>query len=162
MKNFIVLLMGLATGVAAAAALPSEISVQVRMDQSEYVIGERIRAVIAVENGSADVIDARTPASPDKLILELYRASDRYQFEKGSEDRPYVAGFALLSGEGQKLEVYYGDHFPVDDTIRYLARAVLVHDQTRYESALKSFTVVPGLRRGGALQIFEGQDNLKR
>ncbi|MGN0852437.1 MAG: hypothetical protein ACI4Q3_03570 [Kiritimatiellia bacterium] len=151
----------LAAGMGIAAPLPTELTVQLKLDQQEFVIGERVRAVVSVENASSDVIDARKDTSPDRMSIELYRASDRHQFAKRSSG-PFVAPFALLSGEGQKLETFLADHFPFDETTRYLARAVLVHDGTRYESALKSFTVVPGLRIGGALQMFAGHDGLKR
>lgn len=147
--------------VRCLAAPPlTEITVQLKFDEQEFVVGERIRAIVDVANASADVIDARKPDSPDRLVLELWRAHDRHRYESG--DRAFVAPFALLSGEGQKLETFFADHFPLDETTRYLARAVLVHAGMRYESSLKSFTVVPGLRLGGALQMFEGHDGLKR
>lgn len=160
--NRICFLMALfAAGIVFAAPLPTELTVQLKLDQQEFVIGERMRAVVSVENASADVIDARKETSPDRLVIELYRASDRHQFEKRSR-KPFVAPFALLSGEGQKLETFLADYFPFEETTRYLARAVLIHAGTRYESSLKSFTVVPGLRIGGALQMFSGHDGLKR
>ena len=112
-------------------------------------------------NASPDPIDARGPTAPDRLILELYRASDRYQFEKTS-DKPYVEPFALLSGEGQILDVYLAEHFPIVESTRYFVRAVLVHKRIRYESSLKSFSVVPGLRCGSAVQMFANKEGLRR
>lgn len=147
--------------VAGAANPPSEITVRLKMDHEVYVIGERLRAVVDVANTSPDVIDCRTNSSPDKLVLEAYRASDKHQFDKAS-DTPYVAGFALLSGEGQKLEAFLGDHFPLDRPTRYFARAVLVHAGQRYESPLRTFDVVPGMKCGGAMQMFTETDQLKR
>lgn len=146
---------------AAFAAAPSEITVQLKMAHDQYVEGERVRAVVDVANASADVIDCRKEDSKDRLVVELYRSSDKYQFEKGS-DTPFTAGFALLSGEGQKLETFLGDHFSFRQATHYQARAVLVHDGVRYESAFRSFAIVPGMKCGGALQLFEGRDNLKR
>ena len=46
--------------------------------------------------------------------------------------------------------------------MRYLARAVLVHDGARFESSLVSFDVVPGMRVGGAMQMFSNRPGLKR
>lgn len=143
------------------AAAPSEITVQLKMVHDQYVEGERIRAIVDVANASADVIDCRTEASKDRLVIELYRASDKYQFEKAS-DMPFTAGFALLSGEGQKLETFLGDHFSFQQSTHYQARAVLVHAGMRYESALKTFDVVPGMNCGSALQLFERREDLKR
>ena len=143
------------------AAAPTELTVRLELSSDQYVEGERIRAVVDVANASADVIDCRTEKSKDVLAIELFRASDKYQFEKAS-DAPFTAGFALLSGEGQRLETFIGDHFPFHKATAYQARAVLIHDGMRFESPLKTFSVVPGMKCGGALQLFEGKDDLKR
>ena len=154
-------LAALLAALPARAAAPSEITVRLRMENSQYVEGERVRAVVDVANASVDVIDCRKADSKDRLVLELYRSSDKYQFEKGS-DIPFTAGFALLSGEGQKLETFLGDHFPFHTSTHYQARAVLVHGGMRFESPLQTFSVVPGMKCGGALQLFDGRDGLKR
>ena len=49
-----------------------------------------------------------------------------------------------------------------EKTTRYFARAVLIHGGMRFESPLRTFDVVPGMKCGGALQMFEGHDGLKR
>ena len=160
MKRALLLLAALAC-VAARAATPSEITVTLKLDHDVFVEGERIRGVVDVANSSADVIDCSTNTSPDRLIVELYRASDRYQYEKGGKIS-FTAGFKLLSGEGQKLETFLADHFPFNQATRYFARAVLVHAGTRYESRLCTFDVVPGMKCGNALQMFTERDDLKR
>lgn len=144
-----------------AAALPTEITVQLVMTHDVCVEGERMRAVVDVANASADVIDCRKPDSKDRLFVELFRAHDQYRYERIVQ-KPFVAGFALLSGEGQKLETFLADHFRFDENTRYLARAVLVHGGMRFESALKSFDVVPGLPCGNALQMFSNRTGLQR
>ena len=155
-------------GIAALGFLPSaaaekltELTVRLDLQPGDYIEGERIKAVVDVANASPDPIDARGPDAPDRLILELYRASDRHQFAKTS-DKPYVEPFALLSGEGQILDVYLAEHFPIVESTRYFVRAVLIHKDIRYESALKSFNVVPGLRCGGAVQMFANKEGLRR
>ena len=146
---------------AAAAALPTEITVQLVMTHDVYVEGERIRAVVDVANASADVIDCRKPDAADRLFVELFRAHDQHRYDRIT-DKPFVAPFALLSGEGQKLETFLANHFRFDENTRYLARAVLVHGGTRFESSLKSFDLVPGLHCTNALQMFSNRDGLRR
>ena len=143
------------------AAAPSEITVRLSMTYNTYVEGERIRAVVDVSNSSADVIDCRKADSPDRLLLELFRATDRHEYIKLG-NRPFVAPFALLPREGQKLETFAGDHFRFDENIRYFMRAVLVHEGMRFESSLQSFDVIPGLNCGRAMQMFSRREGLKR
>ena len=146
---------------APAAALPTEITVQLVMTYDVYVAGERIRAIVDVANASADVIDCRKPDAADRLFVEVFRAHDQHRYERINA-KPFVAPFALLSGEGQKLETFLADHFRFDENTRYLARAVLVHGGMRLESSLKSFDMVPGLPCGNALQMFSNRDGLQR
>lgn len=147
--------------MASAAALPTEITVQLIMTHDEYVEGERIRAVVDVANASADVVDCRKPDASDRLFVELFRAHDQHRYDRIT-DKPFVAPFALLSGEGQKLETFLANHFRFDENTRYLARAVLVHGGMRFESSFKSFDVVPGLHCANALQMFSKRDGLRR
>ena len=146
---------------ASAAALPTEITVQLVMTHDVYVEGERIRAVVDVANASADAIDCRKQDAADRLFVEVFRAHDQHRYERINA-KPFVAPFALLSGEGQKLETFLADHFRFDENTRYLARAVLVHGGMRFESSLKSFDMVPGLPCGNALQMFSNRDGLQR
>ena len=160
-RIFALLASVVAATAAVAAAKPSELTVKLELIVGDYIEGERILAIVDVANASPDPIDARGPDAPDQLILELMRASDHHQYEKVSKT-PFVEPFALLSGEGQRMETHFADHFAMKDATRYFARAVLVHNRMRYESSLKSFNVVPGLRCGGALQMFSNKEGLRR
>ena len=72
-KGFMILFAALS--VAAFAAPPqSEISVKLVPERREYVVGERIRAVVDVANSSADSIDVGKPGSADILRIEVFRA----------------------------------------------------------------------------------------
>ena len=148
---------------AAAFAVPpqSEISVKLVPERREYVVGERLRAVVDIANSSADSIDVGKPGSADILRIEVFRAKDMASRARIG-NKPLVAPFLLHSSEGQKLETFLGDHFALHDPVRYLARAVLVHGGARYESSLVSFDVVPGMAVGKAMQMFSGRPGLKR
>ena len=159
-KGFMILFAALS--VAAFAAPPqSEISVKLVPERREYVVGERIRAVVDVANSSADSIDVGKPGSADILRIEVFRARDMASRDRVG-NKPFVAPFMLHSSEGQKLETFIGDHVPLHDPVRYLARAVLIHAGSRYESSLVSFDVVPGMTVGRAMQMFKNSPGLKR
>ena len=130
-------------------------------DRREYIVGERIRAVVDVANSSADSIDVGKPGSADILRIEVFRARDMASRERVGS-KPFVAPFMLHSSEGQKLETFIGDHFALHDPVRYLARAVLIHAGSRYESSLVSFDVVPGMTVARAMQMFKNNPGLKR
>ncbi len=161
MKKVLLLLMCLISSVLWGVALPSEITLKVKLETDRFIEGEKVRAVVDIANASADTISVGYKDSKDRLILELYRAQGMEQFEKKS-NKPFVAPFILYSGEGQKLETFISDYFSVSRQTRYLVRAVLIHDRMRYESSFRSFDIVPGIRCGSALQMFSSDDDLNR
>lgn len=146
---------------AAFADTPAEISVVLKMDETTYVSGERIRGIIDVRNLSPDKVSVGYSNSRDSLFVEVFRAGDHHQFEPEG-GRAHTARFVVESNQGQKLETFLGDNFDLVVAGRYLARAVLVHGRHRFEGAYCAFDVVPGMKITGALQMFANRDGLSR
>lgn len=140
----------------------SEISVDLKMDERDYVAGERVRAVVDVKNMSPDAISVGYPKSRDKLVVEVFRSNDHIQLERVGRLRPFVSEFMVKSNEGQLLETFLGDHYDLEEPRSYLARAVLVHDGYRFEGPYRAFSVVPGNHITSAKQMFAGIDGKSR
>lgn len=145
----------------ALVAATSEISVDISLDGSDFVSGERIRGVIDVANSSPEKVSVGYSNSRDALFVEVFRAGDMSQMSRTSR-RQFVSRFRVDSGEGQKLEVFLGDHYDLRETRRYLVKPVLVHGGYRFEGALRAFDVVDGVKVGGAMQMFAGRPGLQR
>ncbi len=148
----------LASGLFAAT---SEIKVDLKLDGSDFVTGERIRGVVDVANSSPDRVSVGYANSKDLFFVEVYRASDRHPLARLGR-RPFVARFRVDSSEGQKLETFLGDHYALREPSRYLAKPVLVHAGVRYEGAIRAFDVVEGIRVTGAMQMFANRKGLQR
>ena len=145
----------------SAGAATSEIKVDLKLDGSDFVTGERIRGVVDIANSSPDRVSVGYANSRDLFFVEVYRASDRHQLARLG-DRPFVARFRVDSSEGQKLETFLGDHYALREPSRYLAKPVLVHEGVRYEGAIRAFDVVEGIRVAGAMQMFANRKGLQR
>ena len=146
---------------AAVVAATSEIRVDLKLDGSDFVSGERIRGVVDVANSSPEKVSVGYVNSEDMLFVEVFRANDMSQLERVAR-RPFVARFRIESGEGQKLETFLGDHYDLRETRRYLAKPVLVHDGYRYEGAPRVFDVVDGVKVTSATQVFANRRGLQR
>ena len=157
----IVCLLSLFAARIFAAVKSSEISVDLKLDHHEYVIGERMRAIVDVKNISIGKISVGYSNSEDRFLLEVYSSKDMSQLSRVSTS-PFVANFMLKPNEGQKLEVFIGDHFVLKDARRYLVRPVLVHKGIRYEGQYRAFDVVPGMEISSARQIFQNKAGLQR
>jgi len=160
-----------------AKSAQSEIKVDLRLDASDFVVGERIRGVVDIVNSSPDRIAVGVSRvfagegekrrvkdvveGKDRLFVEVSRSSDRASLARlGS--RPFVSSFFIDSGEGQKLETFLGDHYALREPSRYMAKPVLVHDGVRYEGQPRVFDVVEGVKVGGAMQMFANSRGLRR
>lgn len=162
MNNLKNMLLAMCAAVAAIShAATSEITVSLKLDAIDYVIGERVRGVVDVRNISPDNLSVGYPDSKDYLFLEVYKAADMEELEKTST-RNFTAKFRLGPNEGQKLEVHLADHFGLNLPRRYLVRPVLVHRSTRYEGQYVAFDMVPGMKITSALQTFANVDGLSR
>lgn len=148
----------LSSGILAAT---SEIKVDLKLDGSDFVTGERIRGIVDIANSSPDRVSVGYSNSKDLFFIEVYRASDRHPLARLGK-RPFVARFRVDSSEGQKLETFLGDHYALREPSRYLAKPVLVHEGVRYEGAIRAFDVVEGIRVTGAMQMFANRKGLQR
>lgn len=146
---------------ASAATDMSEVTVELKLDASDYVMGERIRGVVNVVNLSPQVLQVGTAAANADFRIEVARSRDGDALEPFAV-RPFVADFNLEPNEGQKLETYLADHYRLNEPGRYTARPVLVFDGIRYEGQIRAFDVVPGMRICGALQMFVNHPDLRR
>ena len=120
-----------------------EISVVLKLDESAFVTGERVRGVIDVKNMSPDTITVDGTKYDDRLFVEVFRASGMVELSR-ARDFPFVSPFRVGRNQGQLLETIVSDHYVLEDG-RYLVRPVLVHNKIRYEGEYKVFDVVPGI-----------------
>ena len=172
------LLLAVAALPAALSAAISEITVDLRLDASDYVSGERVRAVVDISNSSPSPVGIGGKVRVwgvdgtnrvvrgvydvnDRFFIEVYRSGDMHQLQKISKGA-FIADFAVETGKGQKLETFIGDHFALGEPNRYMAKPVLVHAGVRYEGQPRVFDIVEGVRAAGAMQMFASRKSLQR
>ena len=175
--TFPLLLAVAALAVARSAAI-SEITVDLRLDASDYVSGERVRAVVDISNSSPSPVGIGGKVRVwgvdgtnrvvrgvydvnDRFFIEVYRSGDMHQLQKISKGA-FIADFAVETGKRQKLETFIGDHFALGEPNRYMAKPVLVHAGVRYEGQPRVFDIVEGVRAASAMQMFASRKSLQR
>lgn len=145
---------------ALAMADTSEITINLKLDNVDFLVGERVRGVVDVMNVSPEQVLV-AGKDFDRVFVEVFRSGDRTQLEQ-STSVPFVADFRLEPNEGMKLETFLADHYGLRHTGGYFARPVLVHNGIRYEGQPRSFSVVPGMQMQTATQIFSNHPGLRR
>lgn len=153
--------------IAAVLAMPlcaalTEISIDLKMDNNDYVTGERIRGVVKLVNKSPVGLSVGFPDSQDLVFVEVCAASDMALLDRLPAKKPFTGSFRLPINSMQKLEVLLGDHYNLKELRQYLARPVLVHDGMRYEGRYRAFNIVPGTELSKSLQVFSNRNGLQR
>lgn len=163
-RNVVVAVLAGLLAVASQAQKPtlSEICVDLKMDERDYVSGERVRAVVDVKNLSPRTVSVGYPDSRDTVLVEIFRSNDHVQVDRVGKPRPFVSAFSVKSNEGQLLETFLGDHYDLEEPRSYRARAVLVHGGYRYEGPYRAFSIVPGNYITSAKQMFAGREGVSR
>ena len=83
MRKTLCFLMLIAAGfISSASTAPSEIKVDLKLCSSDYVSGERIRAIVDIANSSPDKISVGYSNSEDFFFIEVFRASDMKQLQR--------------------------------------------------------------------------------
>ena len=159
-RNTGILLISAVMSVAASAAT-SEIKVDLRLDASDFVVGERVRGVVDIANSSPDKVSVGYSNSKDIFFIEVSKSSDGYNLDR-IDKKPFTARFMVTSGQGQKLETFLADHYALIQPNRYLAKPVLVHDGMRYEGQPRAFDIVEGVKVASAMQMFANRRGLNR
>lgn len=159
-----------ALGAAIFAALAaradlSEVKVSMRLDAPDFLVGERVRAVVEVVNVSGGRIAVGDDDANAEFFVEVRRSIEGEILEP-THERPFVAAFSLEPNEAQKLETFLADHFWLNGEGRYYAQPVLLVGGVRYAGATVAFDVVPGMPCGSerytAMQMFAGHGGLRR
>lgn len=145
----------------ARPAVPSLLRVELQLDESSYVVGERVRAMVEVKNLSASQVVAGREDLPDRLLIELFHRGDSTQIDPLGDGSP-VGPFKLAANQGVRLETFLAEHFPLSRPGSYFARAVLVHDGVRYEGEYEAFDIVDGMHVAVAQQLFSNRPGLTR
>ena len=146
-------------GIAGARA--QEIDVKLTLAYNKFVVGEPVLVQAEIMNMTRDLIDAGSPGSKSALVFEVTRGGQHDEMQPFREE-PFVQAFQLPPGKSFQHRLELDKWFKLEQEGMYIARVVLVHKGMRYESAKKSFDVVPGLTVGGGMQMFVKKENLKR
>ena len=161
MKKILIAAAIAACAIPLSAASLAEITVNLKLDEISYVSGERIRGVVEVVNSSPDALSVGGPDSPDRLIIEVFRASDYSQLQR-VKSHPFTAAFEIPFNGSRKLETFLADNYALDESRRYLARPVFIHRGYRFEGLYRAFDIVPGMKVASALQMFSNRPGLNR
>ncbi|MEI7900986.1 MAG: hypothetical protein WCK89_12105 [bacterium] len=145
------------TGAAAA----QQVEMTLTLAYNVFVVGEPVLVQLEALNTTRDLLDIGGKDSRDTLIVEITKGG-QYNELAPFNDQPVIGMFQLKPGQVFQQKVELDKWFPVVEEGQYIVRFVIVHDGIRYESAKKSFDVVPGMPVKDGVQMFIKRQSQKR
>jgi len=159
MKKYLIAGAGL-IAVVCQAAVEQRVDVAVTLAASTFITGEPVLIQAKVINLTRAPL-AFKPDSQDQFFIEVTRAGQLGELAPVA-DKPFIKPFTLAPGATFEHALEADKWFALYDSGKYIIRAVVLLGDTRYESAQRSFDVVPGLPLKEALQMFTNKKNLQR
>ena len=145
----------------AAGAWAQQLEVKMTLAYNVFVVGEPVLVQFELLNATREMIDVGGPDSKDVLLVEITQGG-QYNDVKPFRSAPLAPPFQLKPGQSFQHKAELDKWFALIQEGKYIVRLVLAHDGMRYESAKKSFDVVPGIPISGGIQMFVRRQNLKR
>ncbi|MDR2850269.1 MAG: hypothetical protein LBW77_07005 [Verrucomicrobiota bacterium] len=152
---------GCAALLMSAGAYAQQVDVKLTLAYTVFVVGEPVVMQFDLLNTTREQIDIGGTNASARLLIEVNKNGQSYELAP-SGTAPFVPTVQIQPGQPFQHKLALDKWFSVEDAGKYLVRVVVVHRGMRYESAKKSFDVVPGIPLGGGTQMFAKREKLTR
>jgi len=149
-----------AAAAMACPALAQRIDVDLKLANGVFVTGEPVLMQVTVLNQVRDALSFGDGAD-DKFLIEVCKGGHDNELQPES-DKPFITPLVLAPGSTFTHKLEIDKWFPLQASGKYMVRAVVVHNDMRYEPAWKSFDIVPGMRIKEGTQMFADRNQHQR
>jgi hypothetical protein len=156
MKKYLILTIGIIA--IACQTFAQRLDVSLTLANTAFIIGEPVLVQVKLINTLREPLEFGTK---DKLFIEITRANQLQELVPYN-DEPFIKPLVLNPGNTLDHRLEIDKWFSLHDSGKYLVRAVIVHGDMRYESARKSFDVIPGITLREGVQMFTNRQRLQR
>ena len=143
-------------------AFAQAIRFDIEMDHSSFVVGEHVTCKIKIGNLGTKplVIDDFSVFRQNRIFFEIFSKPN----ELYSQCRPgkIIKEMDLGHNEAVAFDVDLSEWYRLLDPAHLFIRAVLVCNEMRYESPLKTFDIVPGIEMASVEQFIPGAPSITR
>ena len=150
MKKHLLLIAGVS--IIACQAFAQRIDVSLKLAYSTFISGEPVLVQVSLVNQTRNPLTF-DESEGDSLLIEISKDIQHNELTRWN-DEPFMPPLILAPGNKLEHKMEVDKWFSLTDSGKYLIRAVIVHNDMRYESDKKSFDVVPGLPLKSGVQMF--------
>ena len=161
-RLFSVFAIGAASIIGGAwVACAQQIELRTTLAYSTFVVGEPILFQVDVRNLTHRSFVVNQPGDKTRLFFEVTKGAD-YDELRSIKDAPMVEPFLLKAGQPYQFRTELDKWFALDAEGTYVMRVVLIYNGARYESAKRTFDVVPGFNVKSGMQMFVNREKMTR
>jgi hypothetical protein len=151
----------LGAALGASTLFAQQVDVKLTLAYTTYVVGEPVLVQLELLNTMREPIQVGRPDASDSFFVEITKGG-RYNELPSVNAAPIIGAVDLKPGQSTLKKVELDKWFSLAAEGKYIARAVFVHNGIRYQSAERSFDVVPGLPLLQGVQMFVNRQSQKR
>ncbi len=148
--------------VLLAGGVGAQMAVDMKLSQSVYMLGEAIRADVAIVNHATTPFQIGEGPGRQNGISFRITDSRRDVLASSQPREAMIAKLLLGGGETHKAAFELDEWYPMGKPGSYLVMAQVRRDDRLYESASRAIDIVPGLEMMSAIQLFADRPDFQR
>ena len=150
MRKYLVLIVGISA--IACQAFAQRVDLSLKLAYSTFVAGEPVLVQATLVNQTRNPITFDEGVS-DSLLIEVSKDNQYNTLTRWNDD-PFMKPLVLAPGNTLEHKLEVDKWFSFEESGKYLIRVVVIHNDMRYESAPRSFDIVPGMNLKSGVQMF--------
>ncbi len=145
-----------------AASVRAQMTVDLTLNQSVYLLGEAIRADVRIVNHATMPFQVG-PGGYRQNGLFFQITDSRHDTLESAQPRvPMIPDLLLPGGETFRSAFELDEWFPLGNPGSYIVTAMVRRDDRRYDSVSRAIDIVPGLEIKTAIQLFADRPDFQR
>lgn len=150
-----------AVALLLAGTAGAQMTVDVTLNQSVYIVGEAIRADVRIVNHATTPFVVG-PGGYRQNGLSFAITDGRHEVLESTQRAPMITELLLAGGAEHRAAFELDEWYPMGKTGSYIVTAHVRRDDRRYESSSRSIDIVPGLEIKTAIQLFADRPDFQR
>ena len=145
-----------------AGAACAQMSVDLNLNQSVYIVGEAIRADLRVVNHATTPFIIGPGGYRQNALFFQITDIHHDVLESSQPHAPMIPELLLPGGETYRGAFELDEWYPLGRPGSYIVTAMVRRDDLRYDSVSRAIDIVPGLEIKTAIQLFADRPDSQR
>jgi hypothetical protein len=140
----------------------AQMTVDMNLNQSVYILGEAVRADVRIVNHATTPLIVGPGGYRQNGLFFQITDGRHDTLEPSQPGTPMISDLRLPGGETYRSAFELDEWYPMGKAGSYIVTAMVRRDDRRYETTSRAIDIVPGLEIKTAIQLFADRPDFQR